>query len=81
MKKLTLEEKNAIKSLKKLAKNWPKSLWLYSFFGIIRVMRYKEDGKIAEGWKEADLSEKEITKAEQIIGNCLWEQNYRRTDQ
>jgi hypothetical protein len=26
-------------------------------------------------------TEKEISRAEQIIGNSLWEQNYRRVDQ
>lgn len=29
----------------------------------------------------SELSEREVTRAEQIIGNALWEQNYRKVDQ
>lgn len=41
---LTTEEKTAIKALQRLAKKWPKSLWLYSAAGSLHVMRRREDG-------------------------------------
>lgn len=44
---LTKEEEAAISALKKLAKKWPKSLWLYSASGSLNVMRKTEDGKFA----------------------------------
>ena len=40
----TPEEKKAIASLKRLAKKWPKSLWLFSASGTLNVMRANEDG-------------------------------------
>lgn len=46
MTKLTTEEKRAIASLKRLAKKWPITLWLYSGSGDLSVMR-KVDGKRA----------------------------------
>ena len=42
---VTHEEEKAIASLKRLAKRWPKSLWLYSGSGNLNVMRYGKDGK------------------------------------
>jgi hypothetical protein len=45
---LTKEEKKAIASLHRIAKKWPKSLWLYSHSGTLSVMRYREDGKTVE---------------------------------
>lgn len=42
--RLTPEEKQAIASLKRLAKTWPKSLWLFAGDGGLSVMRY-ENGK------------------------------------
>lgn len=37
--KLTAEEKQAIAALKKLAKTWPKSLWLFSGSGTLCIMK------------------------------------------
>lgn len=42
---LTKKEQNAIKSLKKLAKKWPKTLWLFSASGTLCVMRTGDFGK------------------------------------
>ncbi len=44
---LTSQEKAAIASLKKLAKTWPKSLWLFSASGTLCVMQKKADGERA----------------------------------
>lgn len=41
---LTVEEERAIASLQRLAKRWPKSLWLYSASGTLTVMRTAKDG-------------------------------------
>lgn len=41
---LTPEEKKAIAALKRVAKIWPKSLWLFSASGTLHVMRNGEDG-------------------------------------
>lgn len=38
------DEQRAINSLKRLAKNWPKSLWLFSASGTLCVMRADENG-------------------------------------
>jgi hypothetical protein len=43
----TTEEQKAINSLKRLAKKWPKSLWLFSASGSLCVMRAGEDGEQA----------------------------------
>jgi hypothetical protein len=43
--KLTKEEQNAITSLKRLAKKWPKTLWLYSASGTLNVMKCGENGE------------------------------------
>jgi len=45
--KLTPEERKAIKSLNSLAKQWPKSLWLFSGAGTLHVMRYDSTGDVA----------------------------------
>jgi hypothetical protein len=45
-KELTKEEKKAIAALKRLAKTWPKSLWLFSN-GNMSVLKFKEDGSPA----------------------------------
>lgn len=45
---LTDEENKAIRSLKRIAKAWPKSLWLYSASGSLCVMKRNEDGERAE---------------------------------
>lgn len=42
---LTKEENNAINSLKRLAKKWPESLWLYSASGTLHVMRAGENNE------------------------------------
>jgi hypothetical protein len=43
--KLTREEHAAIATLERLAKRWPKSLWLFSANGELNVMRYAADGQ------------------------------------
>ena len=40
----TPDERRAIATLKRLAKKWPRSLWLFSANGRLHVMRYKPDG-------------------------------------
>lgn len=41
----TREEEKAIAALKRLAKKWPKSLWLFSASGSLCVMRKDENGE------------------------------------
>lgn len=41
---LTDEERRAIAALKRLAKRWPKTLWLFSAGGTLCVMRAGPDG-------------------------------------
>ena len=41
----TPEEQKAIASLKRIAKKWPKSLWLWSASGSLWVMRRGPDGE------------------------------------
>ena len=41
---LTVQERKAIQALKRVAKIWPKSLWLFSASGTLNVMRYNADG-------------------------------------
>jgi hypothetical protein len=43
----TPEERRAIATLRRLAKRWPKTLWLFSANGSLNVMRYDADGKTA----------------------------------
>ena len=45
----TKEERNAINTLKRLAKRWPKSLWLFSASGSLCVMRKGPDGEHVMG--------------------------------
>jgi len=40
MIELSREEEKAIKALKRVAKIWPKSLWLYSASGTLCVMKH-----------------------------------------
>ena len=42
---LTKRETDVIKDLKKLAKKWPKSLWLFSASGTLCVMKSGENGE------------------------------------
>ena len=42
---LTKEERNAISTLKRLAKRWPKGLWLFSANGTLCVMRCGPNGE------------------------------------
>ena len=44
---LTKEEKSTINTLKRLAKRWPESLWIFSAPGGLHVMRYKQSGERA----------------------------------
>lgn len=46
---LTKEEELAINSLKRLAKRWPETLWLFSASGTLWVMRKNSDGGRAHG--------------------------------
>lgn len=41
----TPEEAKAIASLKRIAKKWPKTLWLFSASGSLNVMRCGPDGE------------------------------------
>ena len=41
---ISKEEDKAIKSLQRLSKRWPKSLWLYSASGTLCVMKGDENG-------------------------------------
>lgn len=42
MEELSKEEKRAINALERIAKKWPKSLWLYSGSGSLCVMKKAE---------------------------------------
>ncbi len=42
---LTLREKQAIAALEKLAKRWPKTLWLFSASGSLEVHKYSPLGE------------------------------------
>jgi len=42
---LTKEEKKAIAAIKRVAKIWPDSLWLFSASGNLTVMRKGENGE------------------------------------
>ena len=44
---LTDDERRAIASLKRVAKKWPDSLWLFSASGDLCVMKKNEAGEIA----------------------------------
>ena len=46
---LTKEEQKAISSLRRLAKRWPDTLWLFSASGTLFVMRKNGDGQHAFG--------------------------------
>ena len=41
----TKEEQKVIDSLKRVAKKWPKYLWLFSASGTLCVMKKDEDGR------------------------------------
>ena len=45
--KLTQDEEKAVKALKRVAKKWPKSLWLFSASGTLTVMKKNSEGKRA----------------------------------
>jgi hypothetical protein len=56
---LTKEEQNAINTLHRLAKRWPKSLWLFSCDGNLTVMRKTTEGVRAEkrdGYMDPDFA-------------------------
>lgn len=44
--KLTRQERNAIRTLKRLETTWPQSLWLFSASGSLHVMKKDANGKI-----------------------------------
>ena len=45
MTTLTAEEKRAIRALKKLAENWPETLWLFAGDETLAVLRLGPEGK------------------------------------
>lgn len=45
--KLTPAERNAIRTLQRLAKRWPKTLWIYAGSNDLMVMRLNKKGKRA----------------------------------
>jgi hypothetical protein len=51
MNSLTQEEKRAVAALKRLAKNWPGTLWLFVDSGGVNVMKYDESGEKASTWE------------------------------
>lgn len=48
VQELTAEEKKAIAALQRVAKTWPKSLWLFSASGSLNVMKKDASGEMAE---------------------------------
>jgi hypothetical protein len=44
---MELKEELAISELRRLARRWPKTLWLMSAEGALTVMRFGEDGRVA----------------------------------
>lgn len=46
MDDLTREEQNAVRCLQRLAKRWPKSLWIYVGDGSFCVMRRAPEGEL-----------------------------------
>lgn len=53
--KLTMEERLAIRALKRISRNWPKSLWLFSANGTLHVMKCKPDGSRAVTAMDCDV--------------------------
>lgn len=49
----TDDERRAIATLQRLARRWPKSLWLFSASGQLNVMRLRQDGQRALGGDNA----------------------------
>lgn len=47
--KLTKEEKQAIKSLERLARNWPETLWLFSAAGILHIVKKADGERVRRG--------------------------------
>lgn len=47
MDDVTPEEKRVIDALHRIAKIWPKSLYLFSGGGSLEVMRFRNDGSMA----------------------------------
>lgn len=41
---LTADERRVVAALKRIAKRWPQSIWLYAAGGDLHVMRADEDG-------------------------------------
>ena len=55
---LTDEEKKAVRALKRVAKIWPKSLWLWSGSGSLWVMKNdSNDGYIERPTKDGRVNE------------------------
>lgn len=51
---LTPEESKAIKALKRVAKTWPKTLWLFSASGTLHIMKCGLGGEHVHGPGGAD---------------------------
>jgi hypothetical protein len=52
----TPEEAKAIRALKRVAKDWPDSLWLFSAAGTLTVMRKGPDGGHVHNGENVDQS-------------------------
>jgi len=46
-RELSKDERNAINTLKRLAKRWPKTLWLFSGSGTMSVLKVNANGEHA----------------------------------
>lgn len=53
MKAANREEQAAIDALKRVAKIWPKSLWLYSASGTLCVMKKKSGKRAMVGFRKS----------------------------
>ncbi len=50
MSDLSVEEKKAIAALQKVAKIWPKTLWLFSASGSLTVMQKRNGNRAMTPW-------------------------------
>ena len=44
------EERNAIRSLQKLADSWPQTLWLFAASGTLLCMKKTDGERVTKGW-------------------------------
>lgn len=67
---LTSAEKSAIRALKRLAKRWPSSLWLFSASGSLLVMRAGVNGEhVTEGGPDGGIDRAFIVEKIDGISN------------